>query len=59
MSQVIDQTQRDKVIVRTSLVGIGANVLLAAFKAAVGLISGFIAVILAGVNLSAAFLVGE
>ncbi len=50
MSQVIDQAQRDKVIVRTSLVGIGANVLLAAFKAAVGLISSSIAVILDAVN---------
>ncbi len=50
MSQVIDQTQRDKVIVRTSLLGIGVNVLLAAFKAAVGLISSSIAVILDAVN---------
>lgn len=50
MSQVIDQAQRDKVIVRTSLLGIGANVLLAAFKAAVGLISSSIAVILDAVN---------
>ena len=50
MSQVIDQAQRDKVIVRTSLLGIGVNVLLAAFKAAVGLISSSIAVILDAVN---------
>ena len=50
MSQVIDQAQRDKVIVRTSLLGIGVNVLLAAFKAAIGLISSSIAVILDAVN---------
>ena len=37
---------RDKVIVRTSIIGIIANVFLAAFKAAVGLISHSIAVTL-------------
>ena len=41
---------RDKVIVRTSFIGIGANVLLAAFKAAVGIISNSIAVTLDAVN---------
>lgn len=41
---------REKVIVRTSVVGIAANVLLVAFKAAVGLVSGSIAVILDAVN---------
>lgn len=41
---------REKTIVRTSVVGIIANVLLAAFKAAVGLISHSIAVTLDAVN---------
>ena len=41
---------RDKVIVRTSIIGIIANVFLAAFKAAVGLISHSIAVTLDAVN---------
>ena len=45
-----DQQQRQKVIVRTSLIGIAVNILLAAFKAAVGLLSNSIAVILAAVN---------
>ena len=42
--------QRDKIIVRTSVVGIVTNVLLAAFKAAVGLASHSIAVVLDAVN---------
>ena len=42
--------QRDQIIVRTSIIGILANVFLAGFKAAVGLISGSIAVILDAVN---------
>ncbi len=42
--------KRDKVIVRTSVVGIMTNVLLAAFKAAVGLASHSIAVVLDAVN---------
>ncbi len=41
---------RDKVIIRTSFIGIAANVFLAAFKAAVGLLSNSIAVILDAVN---------
>ena len=41
---------RDQVIVRTSIVGILTNVFLAVFKAAVGLISNSIAVILDAVN---------
>ena len=44
------QQNRDKVIVRTSIVGIIANVFLAAFKAAVGLLSNSIAVVLDAVN---------
>ena len=42
--------ERGKVIVRTSIVGIVANILLAAFKAAIGLISNSIAVVLDAVN---------
>ena len=41
---------REKVIVRTSLIGIAVNVLLAAFKAAVGLLAHSIAVVLDAVN---------
>lgn len=41
---------RDGIIVRTSMIGIGANLFLAAFKAAVGIIAGSIAVILDAVN---------
>ena len=41
---------RDKVIIRTSLIGILSNVMLAAFKAVIGILSHSIAVILAAVN---------
>lgn len=41
---------RDKAIIKTSVVGIVANVLLAAFKAAVGLLSNSIAIVLDAVN---------
>ncbi len=41
---------REKTIVRTSVVGIAANVLLVAFKAFVGIVSNSIAVILDAVN---------
>ena len=44
------EVSREKIIVRTSIIGIIANVLLAAFKAAVGLLSHSIAVILDAVN---------
>ena len=42
--------KRDKVIIRTSIVGIAANVLLAVFKAAVGLAANSIAVVFDAVN---------
>ncbi len=42
--------EREKTIVRTSIIGIGANVLLAAFKAAIGIVSNSIAVTLDAVN---------
>ena len=41
---------REKTIIRTSIIGIIANVLLAGFKAAVGLLSNSIAIILDAVN---------
>ena len=41
---------RENTIIRTSIVGIAVNVVLAAFKAAVGLVAGSIAVILDAVN---------
>ena len=41
---------REKTIVRTSVIGIVTNVFLAAFKAAIGLISNSIAVTLDAVN---------
>ncbi len=41
---------RQKVIVRTSLIGILANVLLAGFKAAVGMIANSVAVVMDAVN---------
>lgn len=41
---------RQKIIVRTSIIGIGANVFLAAFKAAVGLLANSISVVLDAVN---------
>ena len=44
------ELNREKIIVKTSIIGIITNVLLAAFKAAVGLISNSIAVILDAVN---------
>ena len=42
--------QRDKVIIRTSIIGIIANIFLAGFKAAVGFLSNSIAVTLDAVN---------
>ena len=41
---------RDRVIVRTSLVGIGTNILLAAVKAVIGLLANSIAVVLDAIN---------
>lgn len=46
----MDNERREKVIVKTSVIGILANVFLAGFKAAVGLASNSIAVILDAVN---------
>jgi len=44
------EASRERTIVRTSVVGIAANVLLAAFKAAVGLMANSIAIVLDAVN---------
>ena len=44
------QRTRERVIVRTGLIGIAANLLLSAFKAAVGLLSNSIAIVLDAVN---------
>ncbi|MBQ6554353.1 MAG: cation transporter [Firmicutes bacterium] len=41
---------REKIIVRTSYIGIAVNVLLSVFKAAVGLVSGSLSVVLDAVN---------
>ncbi|MBR1482800.1 MAG: cation transporter [Ruminococcus sp.] len=52
-SQPVSETpavNRDKIIIRTSVIGILANVLLVIFKAAIGLFSNSIAVILDAVN---------
>ena len=43
-------TNREQVIIRTSIIGILANVFLAAFKAVVGILSSSIAVVLDAVN---------
>ena len=43
-------SNRDQIIVRTSIIGILTNVFLASFKAGIGLISNSIAVILDAVN---------
>ena len=45
-----EQTNRDKIIIRTSVIGILANVALAAFKAVVGLTSNSIAIVMDAVN---------
>lgn len=46
----MNQSDREKVIIRTSIIGIAVNVALAIFKAAVGILSNSIAVILDAVN---------
>ena len=44
------EMNRDRVIIRTSVIGILANVFLAAFKAVIGIVSNSIAVTLDAVN---------
>ena len=49
--EVVEQvTSRDKSIVKTGVIGIAANAILAAIKAVVGFASGSIAIILDAVN---------
>ena len=50
MNETAVQTSREKVIVRTSIIGIIANVFLAAFKAVIGFLSNSIAIMLDAVN---------
>ena len=50
MKDMKEQASRDKVIIRTSIIGIVANVFLAAFKAFVGLASNSIAIVMDAVN---------
>ncbi|MCR5655131.1 MAG: cation diffusion facilitator family transporter [Lachnospiraceae bacterium] len=50
MNQTTVDTARDKVIIRTSIIGILANVFLAAFKAVVGIFSHSIAIVLDAIN---------
>lgn len=45
-----EQNSRERIIIRTSIVGIAANVLLAAFKAVIGILANSIAVTLDAVN---------
>ncbi len=45
-----EQISRDKTIIRTSIIGIAANVFLAAFKAVVGLTANSIAIVMDAVN---------
>ena len=49
-AQELTQTGREKTIVRTSVIGILANVFLAAFKAVVGLTANSIAIVMDAVN---------
>ena len=46
----VSETPRDKKIIRTSVTGIIVNVLLSAFKAVIGFVSGSIAIVLDAVN---------
>ena len=45
-----NSVSRDKIIVRTSVIGIIANVMLAAFKAVIGILSNSIAIVMDAVN---------
>ena len=45
-----EQANRDRIIIRTSVIGIAANVFLAAFKAVVGLTANSIAIVMDAVN---------
>ena len=47
---IVRAENRDKIIIKTSIIGILANVFLAAFKAVIGTLSGSIAIVLDAVN---------
>ena len=47
---MIKETGRDKIIIRTSIIGILANVFLATFKAVIGLTSSSVAIVMDAVN---------
>ena len=47
---VMAPSDREKIIVRTSIIGIAANIMLVAFKAVVGLAANSIAIVLDAVN---------
>lgn len=49
-NQIEGTDTREKIIVRTSIIGIAANVLLAVFKAVIGIMSSSIAIIMDAVN---------
>lgn len=46
----VQETTREKVVIRTSIIGILANIFLAAFKAVIGLTSNSIAIVMDAVN---------
>ena len=48
--QTKNSADRSREIIRTSVIGIAANVLLAAFKATVGLLASSIAIVMDAVN---------
>ena len=50
MAENMQLADRGKVIIRTSIIGIVVNILLAGFKFVVGIISGSIAIMLDAVN---------
>ncbi len=50
MEQRAEEVKRNRIIIRTSILGILANVFLAAFKAVIGLLSHSIAIVLDAVN---------
>ena len=45
-----EQINRDKTIIRTSIIGISANIFLAVFKAIIGITSNSIAIVMDAVN---------
>ena len=49
-NKAINTVSREKLIVRTSFIGICANIFLSAFKASIGFLSGSIAIVLDSVN---------